>query len=80
MSEIAAADERALLDQLRRLQDAHHRGDQAAASAMPAALFDRYGRETVAAVRWRQAAGPTSPCADGRQASAIPKSMCCVAP
>ncbi|VFA96217.1 Uncharacterised protein [Nocardia farcinica] len=55
MTEISAADERAILDQLRRLQDAHHRGDQAAASAMLADLFDRYGRETVAAVRWRQA-------------------------
>ncbi|WP_280471089.1 hypothetical protein [Nocardia cyriacigeorgica] len=55
VTDIAAADERAILDQLRRAQDAHHGGDQPTASALIDDLLTRYGRETVDAVRWRQA-------------------------
>ncbi|MFF5037894.1 hypothetical protein [Nocardia salmonicida] len=55
MSDIAAADERAILDQLRRAQDAHHGGDQPTASALVDDLLTRYGREAVDTVRWRQA-------------------------
>ncbi|WP_269454320.1 hypothetical protein [Nocardia farcinica] len=38
MTDIAAADERAILDQLRRAQDAHHGCDQPTASALIDAL------------------------------------------
>ncbi|WP_280426410.1 hypothetical protein [Nocardia carnea] len=54
MSDIAAADERAILDQLRQLQDAHHRGDSDTANALLNDLFTRYGEETVKVVRRRQ--------------------------
>ncbi|GAB2454392.1 hypothetical protein [Nocardia tengchongensis] len=55
MSDIAAADERAILDQLRRLQTAHHSGDQETAKALLDDLFTRYGQATIAEMRWRQA-------------------------
>ncbi len=43
VSDIAAADERAILDQLRKAQDAHHGGDQDAAKTLLDELFSRYG-------------------------------------
>ncbi|BCK59432.1 hypothetical protein [Nocardia wallacei] len=54
MSDIEPATERAILDQLRKAQDAHHGGDQPTASALVDDLLTQYGRETVDAVRWRQ--------------------------
>ncbi|NKY53931.1 hypothetical protein [Nocardia vermiculata] len=55
MSNIESAAERAILDQLRQAQDAHHGGNQRAASALVDDLLTRYGRESVDAVRRRQA-------------------------
>ncbi|WP_331765101.1 hypothetical protein [Nocardia sp. NBC_01388] len=55
MSDIEPADERAILDQLRKAQAAHHGGDQQTANAVLDQLFAEHGRETIEAVRWRQA-------------------------
>ncbi|AYF78175.1 hypothetical protein D7D52_34970 [Nocardia yunnanensis] len=55
MSDIEPATERAILDQLRKAQAAHHGGDQETASAVLDQLFADHGRETVEAVHWRQA-------------------------
>lgn len=52
--------ERAILDGLRACQDAHHRGDQATASALLAQLFADHGRDAVTAARHRQAADQTA--------------------
>src|SRR5437016_5909736 len=42
VSEIESADERAILDQLRKAQDAHHRGDQATANTLLDDLLTRF--------------------------------------
>jgi len=55
VSDIEPADERAILDQLRKAQDAHHGGDLETSKALLDDLFTRYGRDAVKAARWRQA-------------------------
>ncbi|GAB4590315.1 hypothetical protein [Nocardia sp. IFM 10818] len=52
----SAADERHILDQLRRLQDHFSRGEADQANAGLKALFDQYGRSEVERVRHIQAA------------------------
>lgn len=55
VSDIAAADERAILDQLRQLQTARHSGKQDTAKALLDDLLTRHGRETITEMRWWQA-------------------------
>lgn len=55
VSDIDAADERAILDQLRKAQDAHHGGDLETSRAVLDELFAQHGEEAVKEVRWRQA-------------------------
>lgn len=54
MSDIEPADERAISDQLRQVQQTHRNGDLETSKALLNDLFTRYGQDTVKAVRRRQ--------------------------
>ncbi|MGF0320643.1 hypothetical protein [Nocardia fluminea] len=50
LPEIPAADEQAILDRTRELQEVHARGDDDAANTLLAAMVDRYGAGVIATV------------------------------